>query len=127
MESVENASDGRSLAMVSVDNVHDLIDKLVLNIFEAMRTGPENYPNGDAIANNIGSIYRETVAAIDHLIGIDHIKEDQLLMIKTLSESYDKSSQNVTRLESELIQLQSLIDLKLNETMQKLEGNERGN
>ena len=125
MESSGNATNGQRAA-AAVEDIHDLADKLVLNIFEAMRTGPENYPDGDAIAKNIGSIYSETVAAIDTLVGIDHPKEAQLAMIKALSDNYDECRLHVMRLESELIQLQSTIDVKLKDTMELLESDETG-
>jgi len=123
MESSGNVPNGQKAA-VSVDDMHDLADKLVLNIFEAMRTSPENYSDGDAIAKNIGSIYSKTVTSIDALIGIDRQKEDQLAMINELSDSYDKSIRHVMRLESELIQLQCTIDVKLKDTMELLEKDE---
>lgn len=123
MESIENATNIQRKA-ATVDDIHDLADKLVLNIFEAMRTGPENYPDGDAIAKNIGSIYNEAIAAIDNLVGIDHPKAAQLAMIKALSDNCEESRLHVMRLESELIQLQGNIDVKLEDTMELLESDE---
>lgn len=123
MESSGNATNVQRAA-ATVDDIHDLADKLVLNIFEAMRTGPENYPDGEAIAKNIGSIYSDTIASIDTLVGIDHSKEAQLAMIKALSDNYDESRLHVMRLESELIQLQTTIDIKLKDAMDLLESDE---
>ena len=123
MESSGNAINVQRAA-ATVDDIHDLADKLVLNIFEAMRTGPENYPDGEAIAKNIGSIYSDTIASIDTLVGIDHSKEAQLAMIKALSDNYDESRLHVMRLESELIQLQTTIDIKLKDAMDLLESDE---
>lgn len=115
------SSEATTAAATTVDDVHDLIDKLVLSIFETMRTSPDNYYDSDAIAANVGTIYKQTVAAIDNLTGINHKEEEQLATIKSLSEAYDESRKQVLLLESELIRLQNSVDIKLQEAMAILE------
>jgi hypothetical protein len=105
---------------VSVDVIQDQIDKIVLSIFEAMRSSPADSVVDD-ISNGIIESFHQASNAIDSLIGIDKTKREQEAIISEASREYVVRRSNVLKLESDLLRLNTLADSKLSEALDRHE------
>ena len=126
-------------AVTSIDDVQDALDRLVLNIFEAVRSHPvalqaisdtsiqmgeeERQQKLQMVANDKGNAiidaYKHALSTVDRLAGIDRSREEQEKMLQDLSDQYASHRENVIKLEQKLIQLGNTVDQKLEEELQK--------
>ena len=95
---------------VTVDDLHDRIDSLVLTIFESMREATQNDSNNIPSASLIQEKLKETIESIDNLVGIDNTEEKQMEKIKELSAEYEQTKQSVIKLEKQLIHVKNVVD-----------------
>jgi len=102
----------------SVDDVQCNIDKMMLTIFEVMRGCAENTiedkDNVD-VANKIINAYKETVASVDNLIGIDKSLDQQKMELSGYSQQYRAVREDVICLENKLVQMHENINQQLSE------------
>ena len=126
-------------AVASIDDVQDALDRLVLNIFEAVRAHPtavqaladtsiqlseeERQQQLTAVANDksndVIDAYKHALSTVDKLAGIGRSREEQEKMLQDLSNEYASHRENVMKLEQILIQLSKNIDQNLEEELQK--------
>ncbi len=124
----------------SIDDIQDALDRLVLNIFEAVRSHPaavqaisdnlsvqmsedERQLKLQMVANDKGNAiidaYKHALSTVDRLAGIDRSREEQEKMLQDLSDQYASHRENVIKLEQTLIQLSNNVDQKLEEELKK--------
>ncbi len=123
----------------STDDVQDALDRLVLNIFEAVRSHPEAVQaiSDTAIplseeerqqrilmvanekSNMIIEAYKHALNTVDRLEGINRSREEQEKILQDLSNQYASHRENVLNLEQTLLQLSKDVDEKLEEELQK--------
>jgi hypothetical protein len=123
----------------STDDVQDALDRLVLNIFEDVRSHPEAVQAISDIAiplseeerqqkilmvaneksNMIIEAYKHALNTVDRLEGINRSREEQEKILQDLSNQYASHRENVLNLEQTLIQLSKNVDEKLEEELQK--------
>ncbi len=108
-------------ARVSVDQLHDHLDSLVLAIFNTIRGHTEIKPDG----SNIGELqssnsliiqekYKATLNAIDNLIGIDTSQTEQEQILEEQSQKLAALKQHILNLEVKIHQRRRDIDAELN-------------
>lgn len=125
--------------VTSIDDIQDALDRLVLNIFEAVRSHPaavqaisdtliqmseeERQQKLQMVANDKGNAiidaYKHALSTVDRLAGIDRSREEQEKMFEDLSNQYASHRESVIKLEQTLIQLSNDVDQKLEEELQK--------
>lgn len=104
MDNKENAK--------TIDQVQDLVDGLVLSLFEAMRSEPSAESCREASSKIIDKYY-ETCDAIDTVIGIDSTREEIIEKTRKVMAEYHQNCEKVLELEHKIIELRSQVEVEL--------------
>jgi hypothetical protein len=96
----------------SVNEVEDSIDKLMLTIFETMRSDP-SLSKSEEKSQEILDVYYTILNQVDHLIGIDKSKQDIENDSFQISKEYDQCQKIILARENELREIQKSIKEKL--------------
>ena len=105
----------------SVDEIHDIVDQFMLNIFETVREAKEHDQTEglDAIDTatrdaqsgldhqslNVAKVidsYREAMAAVDNIVGMEHTLEEQHAIIEQQNKEIGDSMEMIKNLEAEM-------------------------
>ena len=103
----------------SVDDIHELADKLMLTVFEAMRGTNESCDTSE-IADKIMNIYSTTTTSIDTLIGISRSQIEQESELLDLSNRLNEAKNNVKKCKSQLSEQLEKVDHGLIEVIQRI-------
>lgn len=100
--------------VASVNDLEDALDKMMLTIFETMRSDP-NAMTSDDKAQEIVQFYYETLYRVDHLVGINQTATEIEEGMITLSEQYQQTTTNIFKLEDEIKVIRDKAKEKLNQ------------
>lgn len=105
----------------SVDEVHDLLDSLVLSVFNTVRGHGEVSGDGSnlqAVQQANSEVIRETLestlTAIDNLVGINSTQVQQEQILSAQSEQIASLKAHILQLEEQMRARKSEIDGQLN-------------
>jgi hypothetical protein len=115
--SPEPVADGKKKALLdnrpaSVNDVEDSIDKLMLTIFETMRSDP-SLNKSEEKSQEILDVYYTILNQVDHLVGIDKTKQEIENDAFEISKEYDLCKERILLKEKELREIQKSIKAKL--------------
>lgn len=107
--------DEQTISNVSVDEIQNQVDALMLSIFEAMRN--EASKSADEVSTEILQKYRKLNKSIDNLIGINRTKESQEIELLRISNVLQARRDTILSLEQSLLQRNSDISKKLSQIL----------
>jgi hypothetical protein len=96
-------SDLKLPRFTTAEDVHSELDKLLLTIFEAVRTPGDTAQLKEASAQ-IKNQYSKTISAVDALDGVDTTRSEQMSTIRATDAEYRKLREDVLHLREELIE-----------------------
>lgn len=99
---------------VSVDDIHNSIDQMVLSIFETMRVANLGEPeNPQAHAQGILAHYKTILNSIDNLSGISKSPEFLSGQLENISQEYEECRKDIFELEDKLQHLDTELETRL--------------
>lgn len=102
--------------IVFVDEIQEMLDQLMLTIFESIRICAENGTSEAALlGGNIANAYSAISSKVDNLIGIHRSVEEQNSLLIQYSTEYSIMKRKALDLEKNLIDLHESVNTKLNE------------
>jgi len=108
-------------AATSVDDVHDLLDTLMLSVFNTVRGHGEVSGDGSNITAvqqaNAAVIHEsliKTLAAVDHLAGMQSTQVQQEQILREQSQQISTLKQRILQLEEQMRTRRRDIDAQLN-------------
>lgn len=120
VSSGESSSDqlgnGDQIKRISVDDIYESVDKLVLTVFETMRQANMGEVPSDpqAHAQQIVNQYKSILNSIDNLSGISKSPEILDAQLEKVSQEYEESRKAILILEQKLEKIQGIAEEKLN-------------
>lgn len=98
---------------VTVDEVHDRVDALVLSIFEAMRSASGLTPSAESSASNIPDKFLSINDAIENLVGINRTNVQRVELLRDLSAKYEAVKGRTIQVEAELLAMQDSVNARI--------------
>lgn len=99
----------------SIDDVHNLVDKLVLNVFEAMRSNTNVQEESKAQEDSIVNCHKELLQSIESIPGINMTDEELEQQLQKAMDDCSEEKRSILELNMRLKDLQKKVDQKLEE------------
>lgn len=123
----EKISCSSSSTCVSVDDVHDRLDSLMLSVFDAVlghtavSITPDGNTNIDTLraekVQKIRSEYSIAVDGIENLVGIDRTEDEQQQILAQQSQDISALKEKIMLFEAQMLQKKREIDVALNSAL----------
>eukprot|EP01039_Chlorochromonas_danica_P002150 gene2150-2345_t len=100
----------------TIDDLQNKIDSLILSLFEAMRSPPEQ-TNVNQQTQAFVEKYYETVETIDNLVGIDRDRSGLQEEVEEVSGRFASCQARVMELQSALLATSQAVEEELNQVI----------
>jgi chromosome segregation ATPase len=98
-----------------IDDVHNLVDKLVLNVFEAMRSNTNVQEESKAQEDAIIDCHKELLQSIESIPGIDMTDDELEQRLQKALSDCSEEKRSILELNMQLTELRKKVDQKLDE------------
>lgn len=99
----------------SINDVHNLVDKLVLNVFEAMRSNTNVQEDSKTQEEAIINCHKELIQSIESIPGIDMTDEELEQKLQKALNDCSEEKRSIEELNLRLKEVQKKVDEKLDE------------
>eukprot|EP01033_Poteriospumella_lacustris_P006993 gene6993-5039_t len=100
-----------------IDDVHNLVDKLVLNVFEAMRSNTNVQEESKAQEDAIIDCHKELLQSIESIPGIDMTDDELEQRLQKALRDCSEEKRSILELNMQLTELRKKVDQKLDEAL----------